>query len=98
MIVVPTLAVAQEANDQIVATGIVRLIIAISPQMCYRVDRPSHVANNDRADEHSPDQYAEAELNRSLCRAKSARNALSKKPSHEMSTTLTQRKFCSSLA
>src|SRR5208282_2079312 len=63
MIVVPALAVAEKANDQIVATAFIGVVVAIAPRMRHRIDGPGDVPNEDRTNEHSPDQYAEAELN-----------------------------------
>src|SRR6266481_2976869 len=69
MVVVPTLAVAEESDNHIVAAGFVGVVGAVAPQMGHRIDRPGNVPHQHGADEDAPDQHTEAKLQRLNCTA-----------------------------
>ena len=64
MVVVPSFAVGEEPDDQVVAAGVVGIEVAVAPEVRDRVHRPGDVPHHDGANEHAPDQQAEAELKR----------------------------------
>ena len=64
MIIVPAFAIAEEADQDVVAAILIGGIIAIAPQMGCGIDRPGDVPDQDGADEDAPDQQAQTELNR----------------------------------
>ena len=64
MVVVPALAVAEQANEDVVAAGIRGLVISIAPKVGYGVDRPGYVPDENRPNKHAPDENAEPELKR----------------------------------
>src|SRR3954469_15603722 len=64
MVVVPTLAVTEEADKHVVPAALRSGVVAIAPQMGDRIDRPGLVPDDDGAHEHAPYQQAGAQLDR----------------------------------
>ena len=64
MVVVPTFAVAHEADEPVIAAVLVGLVVAIAPDVRQRVDAPGDVPHRDGPDEHAPDEQAPTELRR----------------------------------
>src|SRR5690348_6390255 len=58
MIVVPSLAVAEQTDKDVVSAGIFGLVVSISPKMGHRIDRPGDVPHEDRPNKYTPDQHA----------------------------------------
>src|SRR4029077_4392487 len=64
VVVMPSLAIADDADEEVVPALFVGGIAAIAPEMRHRVDRPGDMPDQDSAQEHAPDQQARAELQR----------------------------------
>ena len=64
MVVVPTFAVAEIADQNVVAAAFVGLVVAIAPQMSDRIYRPRLMPDDDGPHEQAPYQSTGAELNR----------------------------------
>src|SRR5580704_5746547 len=64
MIVVP-FAANNKRHENVVAALVGRLVIAVTPKMRHRIDRPRQMPDRDRAQDRAPHQKTEAELNRS---------------------------------
>ena len=62
VIVVPAFAVGEHCDQPVVAAVIGRVVCACAPDMGQRIHRPGDVPDNNRAQEHAPDQQAEAQL------------------------------------
>src|ERR1700674_3123081 len=62
VVVVPTLAVGEVAEDEVVAAALVGLVVAIAEAVGHRVHGPGRVPLHHGAHEHAPHEAAEAEL------------------------------------
>ena len=58
VVVVPTLTIAEEADDDVVAAALVSRIVAITPQMRDRVNGPGDVPHQHGAHEDAPNEQA----------------------------------------
>src|SRR3990172_5318554 len=66
VVVVPALAIADDADEKVVLASLVSCVIAIAPPVRHRIDRPCLMPDHDGAYKHAPDQQTGTELNRLL--------------------------------
>lgn len=62
MVVMPTLAKRENAEQPVVAGVIVRLVSSITEQMRGRINCPRKVPDDDSTDEHAPDEPTKTRL------------------------------------
>ena len=67
VVVVPTLADGNQADQPVIAAVIVGLVIAVAEQVRKRIDRPGYVPDDHGTQEDAPDQEAQAELQPGRC-------------------------------
>lgn len=64
MIVVPPLTECEDSEQPVVPRIVGRLVVAVTKQMCDRIDRPRHVPHDNGPYKHTPDKPAESHLDR----------------------------------
>jgi hypothetical protein len=79
VIVVPTFASGQDSNEKIISTRIIGRVTPVSPQMSYRIHRPSDVPHHDDSNKDTP--YKDARTVSPRLRDRTTRQQIAGKPS-----------------
>src|SRR5947209_4656270 len=62
MVIVPTLAVRPQADEDVVLAVLVRVVVAVAPHVRHGIDRPGDVPDEYRPQKDAPDEQAQARL------------------------------------
>src|SRR5450631_2288099 len=65
MVIMPALAVGNEADNEVVAAVLVGLVVPVTPQMRHRIDGPGDMPDQHGADDDAEQQNADTGLCRS---------------------------------
>src|SRR6267142_1584595 len=68
MVIMPALAVGDEADEDVVAAVFVGLVVPVTPQMRHRINSPRNMPYEDGAYEHAEHHDAKSGLRRGIRR------------------------------